>query len=116
MSIASLMSVHEITVRTRAVTQGASLGNVYGHTPREVLPCRVVQKGAEEQPTRFGRRGYKADYKVYFASDPNLDTDNQLVFEGVELRIEWIRNPHELDRFWVVGCCKDTGRPTEPVV
>ena len=100
MSIQSLCSIHTISVRPRtAVTD--EFGSTYesqGDIER-YLKCRVVPV-SEKEMIHYQQLNMRATHKFLFASDPQLNNNDTVVFKGRAFRIDSVHNAHELDRYF----------------
>lgn len=102
MSIQSLCSIHMIQVRRLTVTED-ELGSTYvtvGSVLRH-LRCRVVPV-TEQDRVLYMQRDMRATHKFCFASDPNVDNGNVLVYNHRVFRVENIHDAQELHRYFMV--------------
>lgn len=113
MSMRSLMSIHRVTIKVESVSRGAAGGMIRTWTSVATdVPCRVDPLPPDYELNRLGKEGFRADYKVYFPDNPNINEQHQLVYTDSDsvvhtLLVEKIENPHGLNRFWKVWCCEN---------
>lgn len=109
----SLM-VHRITIETRTVTTGVSMGPAEDWTtiaPRINQPCRIQPMNASDR-VKFKKQGEEISHVVYFDYDPVVTDDNRLVFGT---RIMNFRGALEFDEgqpftLWKINAFEDKRR------
>lgn len=112
MSLKSITSIHTVTKQVQSVSRGDGGGTIrtWANVTTNML-CRVRPLPAEKF-VELQREGMRIEYKVFFHYDPQVDERNRLLFtdsDGVQhiLLVIETRNPHHMDRFWVVNCMEN---------
>lgn len=106
MSLESLCSRHLITVKLRSATRGGAGGQIVADTLVGDKRCRAKEMTHTES-AELKSKGLRGDWKFWFTADPQLDNRHVIYFTDTAGTIHVIdvvgsRNPHQLDRFWVV--------------
>ncbi len=108
MSLKSLTSTHTVTHKRWTVARGAAGGQIRTPSTIGVKVCRVKQLTATEVAA-LKKQGLRGDWKLWFNVDPAADERDY--FEYVDtagvthtMNVVGIRNPHQLDRFFIVMC------------
>ena len=87
---------------TVAYTRGVAGGQVKVETTSQTgLPCRVKEMKPEDVAV-LAKDGVRANYKIYFASDPAVGKRDVIVWNGLRLEVTAWYNPHNLGRMYKV--------------
>ena len=104
MSIDSMMSGDAVTELTYVDQSGASMGKGKTWKKGRTLDCHVsMRASATTGAPDLNMKNQVLYGKVYFATDPELKQGQRLLWGDTVLVMEGLpRNPHQMDRFWLV--------------
>lgn len=109
MSLASLTSVHEITIKSQTYTRGAGGGKTLTLTTVGTKRCRIQPLNGRERE-EFSQPGQWIDAVIYFDNDPQLDEKHIIEFEGDTFEVIAVRDTDRLGRLWAVDVEKKTDK------
>ena len=72
--------------------------------------CRIVP-GVANALIAFAKKGMKISHSIYYTTDPELDETNRILFGSRVFYFTAIKNPDELDRYWIVGVNESSTDP-----
>lgn len=111
--MSSLFSVHSVSIERGAKTSTASMGSKKTYTAANrgsrptTLSCRIVPLDSRER-SEYAMRDLQTSHKVYTQTNPEVDEDDRLVYGSRYLYVTGVRNPDELDRYWIIEAFEST--------
>lgn len=105
MASANMFSGDTVYELTYVDSTGASMGQGKTWKKGRSFDCHVSMRASATSGTADLNMKNQTLYgKVYFPTNPELVQGHRLLWEDVVLVMEGLpRNPHQLDRFWVVN-------------
>ena len=115
--MSAMFRKHTVSIERQSVTRTDSGGSqkTYNTANRGTRPtslqCSIVPINDRER-YEYRMRDQETSHKVYFLkTDPEVDELDRLVFGTRHLYVTSVRNPDELDRYWIVSCLEQSAGP-----
>ena len=101
MSLETLLT-ETCDIVTVSYTRGVAGGQVKVETTAQSsLGCHVQEMKPEDVAV-LAKDGVRANYKIYFATDPGVGKRDVIVWNGLRMEVTAWYNPHNLGRFFKV--------------
>lgn len=103
-SLQSLASLHSVTIQLKTESIGSAGGTSYTYSTIQTgVRCRVQPVSATDR-VDFQVRGFDISHAVHFASNPNIDEQNCILFGTRRLHVRRVLNINEMNRLWIAYC------------
>lgn len=111
MSLESLCGTHEVVVQRRTVSTGSAMQRVHSWSNVGAMTCRVVPLSSA-RVSEYAQRGFRVSHGLYTVSEPpGVGAEYRFVMAGRIFEFVSMRNPDELDRYWIVLVDERTTHP-----
>lgn len=102
MSLASLTSIHSVTIEQRTTAKDAAAGVTRTWSTKSTKTCRVQPLSASKR-AEFAKNEIQVSHTMYFDVDPSISNGDRIKFGSryFEVRSN-ARNVDELNRLYVV--------------
>ena len=111
--MSDLFKTHTVSIERAAKTSTASMGakRTYTAAARGSLPttliCRIVPLNSRER-NDYAMQDLQTSHRVYSLTNPQVGEDDRLVYSSRYLYVTGVRNPDELNRYWIIEAFEST--------
>ena len=105
MTLSELTSIHTVSIEEKTVARGSTGGmeSTWAAVDGSPTSARVVPMSAKES-LDFQRSGLEIDTKVFFSSDPDMNSKKRIIYDGKMYLFAGELDWDNLGRGWTILC------------